>query len=283
MSASKESSIKKLGIIAGGGGLPEKLIHSCDTQGIHSFIVSLEDQVNPNILKGREYMISSIGKAGTIITTLKSRNIRDIVLIGSVKRPALKELRPDMKTAAFLAKLGFSAMGDNSLLSAIKKELEHEGFKIHGIQKFAQDLLADKSFSGKYKPSKQDEETILKGIQVSQAIGRMDIGQSVVVQQGTVLGVEAAEGTESLIKRCALIQKKGRGAILVKTCKPQQDKSLDLPTIGPDTVLQCARAGFSGIIIHAENSLLFNPDEIIQLANQYKLFIKAIEIEESNE
>lgn len=282
MSAAKESriktEIKTLGIIAGGGALPERLLRSCDQQGIESFVIALEGQTDMKALKGCQHMVSRFGAAGTMISTLKSKNIKDIVMIGSVRRPGLKELCPDLKTAAFFAKMGFKALGDNNLLTAIKAELEKEGFKIHAVQEFVQDILAEKGVLGSYQPQKDVLLDIEKGVAVSQEIGRMDIGQAVVVQQGIVLGVEGAEGTAELIRRCAALQRKGKGAVLVKTCKPQQDKALDLPTIGPDTIRQCGAAGFSGIVIHAGNSLLLDPDQVAKLADQYKIFVTAIEV-----
>ena len=112
---------------------------------------------------------------------------------------------------------------------------------------------------------------------MSQALGRLDIGQSAIVEDGIVLGLEAAEGTDKLIKRCKSYKKKPKGGVLVKTCKPQQDKDLDLPTIGPDTVELCAEAGLNGIALHAHHSLLLDIEKVKDLANKHKLFVSGIE------
>ncbi len=269
--------IKVLGIVAGGGTLPGILADACEKDGIKPFIVGIEGQVDPNILKGREHVIYRLGLAGRMIESLKAHQAWNLVLIGSVKRPSLPSLRPDLKTATFFAKMGLKAIGDNDLLSAVRRELELDGFIIHGVHEFIDELLAPEGVIGKHKPSKQDEIDIEFGVKVSQTIGRMDIGQSAIVENGVVLGVEAAEGTDALIRRCGELKKKDKSGVLVKTCKPQQDRALDLPTIGPDTVRACAEAGFSGIAIHARHSLITDIDAVRRLANEHKIFITGIE------
>lgn len=132
---------------------------------------------------------------------------------------------------------------------------------------------------GRYKPSRTDKDDITKAFTIARELGRLDIGQAVIVQQGLVLGVEAAEGTDELIRRCALLKRKGGGGVLVKSCKPQQDRDLDLPTIRPDTVRECAAAGLAGIAVHAEQSLVFNADEIKKQADKHRLFVTVIDPE----
>lgn len=269
--------IKVLGIVAGGGALPGILADACDKNGIKPFIVGIEGQVDPHILKGREHVIYRLGLAGRMIDALKAHQAWDLVLIGAVKRPRLTSLRPDLKTATFFAKMGLKVLGDNDLLSAVRRELERDGFAIHGVHEFIDELLAPEGLIGKYKPSKQDEIDIEFGFKVSQTIGRLDIGQSAIVENGIVLGVEAAEGTDELIRRCGALKKKDKGGVLVKTCKPQQDKALDLPTIGPDTVQACAAVGLNGIAIHARHSLIADIDAVRKLADEHKIFVTGIE------
>ena len=105
----------------------------------------------------------------------------------------------------------------------------------------------------------------------------MDVGQSVVVQQGLVLGVEGIEGTDKLIERCGTYQRKGTGGVLVKLRKPQQDMRIDLPTIGTKTIENMHNAGLRGVAVHAGNALIVNEKEVIDLADKYKMFIVGIE------
>ena len=271
--------IKKLGIIAGEGALPGLLLDSCDRMGIETFIVAFDRHTPASLYQGRKHILSRPGAAGKIIRVLKDNDIQDIVMIGAVKRPGLSGLRPDLYTVSFLIRSGWKALGDNGLLTAIRTQLEQEGFRLHGLQDFVQDILMSSGPLGTIIPDAQDEADIQKGIEASQALGALDIGQSVIVADGTVLGVEAVEGTNDLIRRCVFYKEPGsRSGVLVKTCKPQQDRDLDLPTIGPDTIKLCAESGIKGIAVQARQAFLVHADEVCTLADQHGLFVTGIEI-----
>ena len=268
--------IKELGIIAGGGNLPEKLVAACARQGIKPFIVAFEGQADETLVQGHNHMWARLGGAGKVLKTLAAHGIKDIVLIGSIRRPTLAELRPDLKTAEFFARVGLKALGDSDLLSLLRNFLEEEGLRVHGAHKFAAELLAAEGTLGKIAPSKGDWVDIQRGLEVSQNLGALDVGQSVVVQEGLVLGVEAIEGTDELIRRCKALKRQGRKGVLVKTCKPQQDRDLDLPTIGPQTVLRAKESGLAGIAVHAGNSLILDLEDMIKLADQHKIFVVGV-------
>ena len=273
----KLKPIVRLGVIAGSGRLPETLLHACDSKGIEPFVVGFEGQTDPSLVQGRNHMWTRLGAAGQVIQTLKAHDIHDLVLIGSMRRPTLGELRPDLKTVEFFARLSVRAIGDNNLLGILRNILEEEGFTLHGIHRFADDLLTPSGVIGHYKPKKDDWIDIKRGLEVSQILGAQDIGQSVIVQEGMVLGVEAAEGTDELIQRCKHLRRKGRGGVLVKTCKPQQDRDLDLPTIGPETVQQAASCGLAGIAVQAGQSLLIDSQKVAEIADQHKIFVIGID------
>jgi hypothetical protein len=282
MPAITESSIKspvqKLGVIAGGGTLPAQLLRACEEQGIEPFIIAFDGQTDPALLKGRCYLMTRIGAAGHIINTLKSHGVRDLVFIGSIRRPSLKEMRPDFRTLKFFARLATRALGDDGLLKAMKTELERDGFKLHPVQAFAGNLLAGEGPIGALTPRDSDYEDIQRGIDIIQEIGHLDIGQAVVVQEGLVLGVEAVEGTDALMTRCGGIKRAGRGPILVKTTKPGQAHDLDLPTIGPNTIKLAGEHGYAGIVIEAGRTLVTESDRVAELANQFKIFVIGVDV-----
>ncbi len=275
----KSGDIPRLGIIAGGGEIPARLAQACEAQGRDIFIVAFEGQTDPHSYRQRRHMLTRLGAAGQIIETLKAHQIRDIVLVGAIRRPSLAELKPDLRAARFFTRIGLKALGDDNLLSALRAELEAEGFTVHGAHEFATDLLAPAGVVGRYKPRKEDRADILRGIEVLQALGRVDVGQAAIIQQGMVLGVEAIEGTDELIRRCKAYKRQGRGSVLVKLCKPDQDTDFDLPTIGPETLRLCADSGVSGIAFHAGRSLLIAPEETAHLADEHKLFVIGIDPE----
>jgi DUF1009 family protein len=274
---SLKKQITTLGIIAGGGVLPDRLLAACDKRGIEVFVIGFEGQTDPALMVGRRHLWTRLGAAGQIIQTLKAHHIHDLVLIGSIARPAFSELKPDWKTASFLMRVGSRAMGDNNLLTAIRAELEREGFAVHGVQEFAHDLLAPAGAVGKYKPQKEDQEDIQRGLEVARAIGKLDVGQAAVVQDGLVLGVEGIEGTDALIDRCGELKRKSKGPVLVKVRKPQQDIALDLPTIGPETISRAAYHGYRGIVFEAGTTLLIEPQVVAEKADAAKMFVVGVE------
>lgn len=274
--------VKKIGVIAGGGVLPVKLLEACDRKNIETFIVGFEGQTDPGLIQGRSHLWTRLGAAGHVIKTLKSHGIRDLVFIGAMRRPTIAELRPDFKAAEFFARESWKIIGgDNGFLEALRDFLGREGFRLHGIHAFADNLITPEGVIGRYEPEKQDWLNIEKGVEISQQLGLLDIGQSVIVQEGMVLAVEAAEGTDQLIGRSKSLMRRGRGGVLVKTCKPQQDKSFDLPTIGPKTVQNAADSGLAGIAIHAGQSLLIDAEEVAQIADKHKMFVIGINVQEN--
>ena len=264
---------ERLGLIAGGGCLPQRLIEVCEKRNIELFIVGFEGQTDMSILSGHNHMRTRLGAAGQIIKTLQAHGIYDLVMIGSIRRPGITELKPDMRTAQFFAKIGLKALGDNGLLVALRRELEAEGFVIHGIQKFVDELLIGTGLAGKHKPAKADKQDIRKAIEIATKLGEADVGHSVVIQDGITLAIESAEGTDATIKRAKSYKRKERGGILVKWCKPGQDMDLDLPVIGPQTVLNCAESGLTGIAVRAGHTLMVNAEEVIPLLNKHKIFL----------
>lgn len=269
-------SVYPLGIIAGGGSLPALLVNECARQNRPVFIVGFEGQTDPALYEGRAHLLSRPDKAGAIIAWLKNEKVHDLVLIGSIQRPHLTDMRPDFFTAGFFAKMGLRALGDSDLLSAVRKALEKEGFRIHAVQNFLGDILVPEGALGKVKPTPAQQIDIDLGIQTAHALGELDIGQSVVVRDGVVLGVEGVEGTDELLRRCAAYRTNGRGGILVKACKPQQDRALDLPTIGLNTVQLCAALHMEGIAISAGEALMGERAEAIRLADQAGLFVMGV-------
>ncbi len=273
-----ENKQKKLGIVAGGGSLPQKLIEHCRQTGREFFALAIDGNADTNIFTDNiPHIWIRIGQAGTGFKRFRDEKVEEVVLIGTIRRPSFKELIPDMRTAAFFAKIGAKALGDDGILRALVKEIESENMRVVGIHEVMRELLAKKGLFGRVKPSKEDEIDIRRGAEVAFALGRLDVGQSVVVQQGLVLGVEGIEGTDELIKRCSGYKRKGSGGVLVKLRKPEQDMRIDLPTIGLRTVENAKACGLNGIAVHAGNALVVDEAEVVKAADKAGLFIVGIE------
>lgn len=280
MSAPEEIAVnlaQPLGIIAGGGALPAAVLRAALAQGRPVYIAALNNSADDTVLESVDHDWYNLGSGGSIVKALRKRNIKDIVMIGSVARPSFSDVRPDLWTAGVLAKIGLKALGDNDLLVCIKDALEAEGFTLRGAHEVAPDLITPQGLLTKAKPDKKAMIDIERGIEVANALGAVDVGQSVIIYDGVVLGVEAIEGTDRLIKRCAEYRKKDKGGVLVKLCKVQQDRRLDMPTIGLKTIQNLYDHGFEGIAVHAGQSLMPERQALIELANARKIFVMGVE------
>ena len=265
---------RKLGIIAGGGSIPKKLIDFCKENGRDYFVLAIEGNADKNLIdESIPHQWIRIGQAGTGFKRFHEEKVEDVVMIGTIRRPSFFDLVPDFRTAAFFAKIGMKSIGDDGILRALVKEIESEGMLVKGVHEVLPEILVKEGIMGKHKPDKQAIEDIKRGIEVAETLGRLDVGQAVVVQQGLVLGVEGIEGTEELIRRCGEYRRKGDGGVLVKLRKPQQDMRIDLPTIGPRSVYRAKESGLRGIAVHAGNGLIVDEEETIKAADKEGLFI----------
>ena len=277
MSAGTKTSIippiKRLGIVAGGGIIPKQLAEFCLQQNIMPVVVGIKGQTDS--LAPDQW--GRIGTSGKTIKFFQSQNIHDLVLIGSVKRPSLIDLWPDWFTFKFFLKAWVKSFGDNSLLEAAREELETQGFKIHGVHKFLPDMLMPEGILSTAKLEVPHLNDVELGIQESQKLGAADRGQAVIVKNGNIIAREDKRGTSAMIKRYGCAE-----AILVKTCKPQQDRDLDLPTIGPNTAKLCAEKGMAGIVGQAGATLMVERDAVVKVADEHNFFVMGVTIDATN-
>src|SRR6516162_4039311 len=241
----------RLGIVAGAGGLPRRLVESCRAAGREVFVLALEGAAEPETVRDVPHAWCRIGAAMDGLSLLRDNNVTELVLAGSVRRPSLVALRPDWRAAKLFARIGYRAIGDDGLLSAIVAELEEEGFRVIAPDQLLTDEIVGAGPLGSVRPSSQSQADIEHGLRVARALGALDIGQAVIIQQGLVLGVEAIEGTDELIRRCVPLRREGPGGVLVKIEKPHQERRADRPTIGPRTVTRAAEARLLGIAVEA--------------------------------
>lgn len=267
----------RVGIIAGGGSLPARLIQACTREHIDYFVLALKGQTDPNLVKNKPHAWVSLGQTQAAISLLKKEQVDRVVLGGAVRRPSLHEMKPDLRTIKAFARLGLKGIGDDTLLRLVRDELEKEGLRIIGAHEIEPSLLTPMGVLTHKKPTVEHNADIAHGAHVARALGALDVGQGAVVQQGIVLGLEAVEGTDALLQRCKSLRRKGRGGILVKMKKPQQDICLDLPAIGLRTVRLAYEAGLEGIAAQAGATLMLEREETIEAANKLGLFIVGID------
>jgi DUF1009 family protein len=271
---SAPTRLPKLGIIAGGTELPRQVIRACQRQGREFFVIALEDFADAETPAGVPHEWVRLGAIGKAISRMQQEKVRDVVLAGKVSRPKLANLRPDLKATKLLARLGSNLFkGDDELMRTIITFLEEEGFRVVGVEQIVEDILTPEGLIGTIFPDKRAQADIEFGARIARAIGELDIGQSVVIQNQQVLGVEAIEGTDGLIARCASLKVEDKGGVLVKVKKPQQEARIDLPTIGIATVEAVAKAGLAGIAAEAGGSLMIDRRAIARRADELGVFV----------
>jgi DUF1009 family protein len=268
----------RLGILAGGGDLPARLARTAQASGRAVVMVAFEGHTEPAAVDGLPHLWTRFGAAADIIGFLRRHQVAELVFAGPVRRPSLAELRPDWRAARVLARIGVHALGDDGLLRAASRTLEEDGFRVVAIQDILRDLLTPLGVLGAVSPDAIATADIERGIDVASALGRLDVGQAVVVQQGLVLGVEGIEGTDALMARCGTLRRGGPGGVLVKVKKPQQDLRLDLPTIGVTTLEGAVAAGLRGIAVEAGGSLMMDRAELAAAADRAGLFVIGVAV-----
>src|SRR5216110_2299182 len=186
-----------LGIIAGNGALPRRLVDSCRAAGRPVFVLAFEGEADQATVAGVPHAWCRLGAAATALDLLHANAVTELVLAGGIRRPSLSALRPDWRAAKFFARVGYRALGDDGLLSAVVKELEREGFRVVGADQLLPAASLPEGPLGRMAPDAEAAADIARGLAVARALGALDVGQAAVVQQGLVLGVEAIDGTDA--------------------------------------------------------------------------------------
>jgi DUF1009 family protein len=269
---------RTLGILAGGGRLPGQVAAAARAAGRSVFLIGLEGFADPAVLAPWPHEFVRILAAGRILAALREHGCQDLVLVGPVRRPSLLDLRPDAESARILARIGRAAFaGDDGLLAAVLRVFAEEGFRVLGVHEILNEVLGTVGQLSRVAPDAVAMADIRRGITVARALGAIDVGQGCVVQQGIVLAVEAAEGTDAMLSRCASLAAPGRGGVLVKLVKPGQDRRADLPTVGPETLRGAAGAGLRGVAFEAGGTILAERDATVAVADAAGLFLLGLD------
>ena len=275
--------MRKLGILAGGGRLPIELAERCATAGRPVFVIRMKGFFDHELTRfpGAEAGVAELGR---MFDLLRQAGCEAVCFAGIVKRPNLSALKPDFRGLKSLpGALSAAREGDDALLRFLVAEFEREGFTVEGADAVDEALTLQAGPLGKQQTGPEHAGDLARAVEVARAIGRLDIGQSVVVAEGLVLAVEAQEGTDALLARTANLPQALRGTadarkgVLVKWPKPIQERRVDLPTIGVATVEGAAKAGLAGIAGEARGLLVLERAQVIAAADQLGLFIVGLE------
>jgi UDP-2,3-diacylglucosamine hydrolase len=272
-----------IGLIAAGGVMPFAVADSLTARGIEPVLFALKGACDPVRVERFRHHWISVGQLGRAVKLFRSEKCHDLVFIGTLVRPALSEIRLDWGTLRVIGRVWAAFRGgDDHLLSGIGRILEQDGFRMVGIRDVAPDLLMPEGCLTRAAPDEDAVADIARGREVLRALSPFDIGQAAIVIDGHVVGVEDIEGTDGLLGRVARLRAEGRirarvaRGVLVKAPKSGQDLRFDLPTTGPRTVEGAVAANLAGIAIVAGNTIVVEPQAMIEAADAAGLFVTGL-------
>ena len=266
----------RIGIISGGGELPINIGKSLlkkNYQICFFYIKGYSDKAKYNNFENIEITIDSFSK---ILSLLKEKNINQIIMAGSIIRPSLNEINFDFNTLGLIKDFILEPQGDDHLLRSIAKFFKNKGYPLFNWKELCNDLFASEDTLTTLKPSNYANRNKDKALNIFKKIGEADIGQSLVVQNQLVIGIECFEGTDELIKRCDNYKKSGDKKILIKLSKYNQHSILDVPTIGIQTLKNLKKYNYEGLFIEKNNCIILEKDKSIDFCNNNNLFLATI-------
>ena len=272
-----------LAIVCGGGTLPFAVADAVRSRGRKIVLFAVEGAADASRVPSYPHRWVRVGDGGKLYAGLREERCREVVLIGAVTRPSIKDLRPSLRTLLMVpALLSAFRGGDDHLLSTLERIFAHYGFRVVAPHEVAPEILAPEGDLTQRKPSSRDREGIARGFDLLRAIGPFDVGQATVVIDRHVVAVEGIEGTDAMLARVADLRRLGRvntppgNGVLVKAPKPTQNRLFDLPAIGPNTLAGVQTAGLGGIAIMAGEAVIAEPAEMVRAADAARMFITAV-------
>jgi len=262
-------------LIAGNGQYPFQLAAAARRRGVKRlFAAAFEQETNPKLAEVvDEIRWLKVGQIGKLLTYARETGVHHAIMAGQIAPTNLFDLRPDFAALLLLAKL--KERNAETLFGAVADALAGDKVELLPATTFLDEFLAPIGHFAGPKPGRRAVADVAFGLRIAKETSRLDIGQTVVVRHGTVLAVEAFEGTNEAIKRGAAL---GRGqAVAVKVSKPNQDLRFDVPVIGPLTIEAGAAAGLSVFAVEAGRTLLLEPDTLRALAGDHRISLLGIE------
>jgi DUF1009 family protein len=269
------SFVSPIGLVAGGGSFPSEFVRRAKERGLEVVVVAHQGESDPtldSIAPGTLWI--KVGQLGKMISHLKAKRVSQVAFAGGISRIRLfQNVWLDFRGAALIARLG--SVKDDIVLRGVAAELEREGMEV-----FSATELLDKSTPaagcfGRRALSRVEAAEAVLGWEAAEAIGRLDIGQTVVVTKGVISAVEAVEGTDAAIIRAG--QLAGGGSVVVKLPKPQQDLRLDLPAVGPKTIEMLVKVEATALVLKSSGAVILQPLEVQSLANANQIAIEVFD------
>ncbi len=270
----------RIGLIAGGGIFPKLFLKKAQKKGYKTFVVAYTNEADEDL---KDYADSfewlRLGQISRLIKFFRKNNVDEAVMLGTIKKTRLfSDIKPDFKALAFFAMQKHTH--DDSVLKSFANLLDKEGITIKPSTFLLPELINKKGCWTKRKPSQSEIQDIQTGWPIAKQIGKFDIGQCIVISNGTILAVEAIDGTDATISRGGNLADKE--TVVVKISKPNQDLRFDLPSTGCDTIKTMYDVGATVLVLEAEKSISFDREKMIALAEKYNICIQAMDDSDFN-
>ena len=256
-----------LALIAGQGELPNILVETLDAKPL---VACLEGFLPDNVEVDVQFRLETLG---TLLIDLKGRGITDVCFAGAIARPSVDPSLIDTATVPLVPRIAAALQaGDDGALRTVIEIFEENGLTVLGAADIAPGLLPSSGVPTQRKPDDQNQKDAVRADEICVALGKLDLGQSCVVRNGQALGLEALPGTDHMIETVAGASL-GEGGIFYKAPKPGQERRIDMPVVGKQTVVQCSKAGLDGIVIQADGVMVLDIDGFIEASNELGLFV----------
>ncbi len=264
----------KFGLIAGNGEFPFLVVEGAKKQGASLAVVAIKEETDKRIEEVAERVVwVGIGQLGRMISFFKKEAVEKVIMAGQVKHVQIfSGALPDLRMVKMLWNL--PQRNTDALIGGVAGEMSKEGIELIDSTYFIQDLLAKEGVLTKRKPDANEQANIEYGLRVANEIARLDLGQTIVARAKACVAIEAMEGTDAVIKRAGELTK-GKLTV-IKVAKPNQDMRFDVPVVGVPTIQTMIAAGATCLCLTARKTLIFDKEEMLELANQNKISIVAV-------
>jgi len=272
-----------IAIVCGGGSFPGAVAAAIVRRGRQPVMFGIKGWADASVIERYPHHWVALGQLGRFFRLARSERCKEVLFIGTLLRPPLRQVRLDWQTIRLMPRIiGYFRGGDDRLLSGAASIAESGGLRVIGLRDVAPEIFVPAGVLGRIQPAERDRSDIARAMQLIAALGPFDVGQAAIVANNHVLAVEAAEGTDNMLARIADLRRQGRVAtppgigVLVKAPKPGQDRRFDLPSIGPRTIEGAARAGLAGVAVAAGSTIIAEAAEVIAIAEREKIFVAGV-------
>jgi UDP-2,3-diacylglucosamine hydrolase len=281
--AEKAAAGDSIALVCGGGSFPGAVADAIVQRGRRPIMFAIKGWADPRVVEQHPHHWVALGQLGRFFRLARTEQCRDVLFIGTLLRPAVRQIRLDWQTIRLMPRILQSYRGgDDRLLSGMAHLMEDQGLRIVGLKSVAPDVMVPEGVLGRSHPSARDRADIARGFDLLASLGPFDVGQAAVVANNHVLAIEAAEGTDNMLRRIAELRGQGRVTtpqrvgVLVKAPKPSQDHRFDLPAIGSQTIANAANAGLAGVAVAAGNTIIADAAEVIATADRAGIFLAGV-------